>query len=62
MDVPKVRAELDSFVSNTTLVTPPPTPGIVFFGDDRHTAASDDVLIPGAQVVEQILAHRGPRR
>jgi hypothetical protein len=53
--------ELRAFVEMTRLVTPPPTPGVAFFGDDRRPASSNAQIVPAAQVVEKILARVTPR-
>lgn len=47
--------ELRQFVWMTALVDPPPTPGVTFFADDRHTLVAADLIVPAAEVVERIL-------
>ena len=54
LDIPWALAELRGFVEITTLVNPAPTPGVVFFGDDRYPKGRGDIPA-AAQVVEQIL-------
>jgi hypothetical protein len=55
MDVDWSRNELELFMAMTTLVQPPPTPGIVVFSDHRRTTRGRNEIVPAAQVVEQIL-------
>jgi hypothetical protein len=47
--------QLREFVTLTTLVQPPRTPGITVFGDVRHIQGPLDQVVSSAQVVEQIL-------
>lgn len=54
MDVEWALKELRAFVELTTLVNAPPTPGIVFIGDDRYPKGRGDIPA-AAQVVEQVL-------
>lgn len=54
MDVEWALTELRTFVELTTLVTPPPTPGVVFFGDDRYPKGRGEIPA-AAQVIEQVL-------
>ncbi|TFC06697.1 restriction endonuclease [Cryobacterium sp. MDB2-33-2] len=49
--------QLDEFIALTSLYQPPPTPGIVFIGDDRNTRGSEEQIVASAQVVEQVLTH-----
>lgn len=55
VDVKWALVELRRFIDVTTLFQPPPTPGIVFFGDDRHPKGPASEIVAAAQVVEQIL-------
>lgn len=53
--------QLDEFITLTTLYQPPPTPGVIFLGDDRRTRGSEEQIVASAQVVEQVLTHVLPR-
>lgn len=54
MDVPWALNELRTFVELTTLVRPPPTPGVIDFTDSRYPRGRGEIPA-AAQVVEQIL-------
>lgn len=54
MDSEWAVKELRTFVELTTLVAPPPTPGVAFFGDDRYPKGRGEIPA-AAQVIEQVL-------
>lgn len=54
MDTEWALDELRTLVDLTTLVNPPPTPGVVVRGDDRYPKGRE-MIAPAAQVVEQVL-------
>lgn len=60
IDVNWALNELRDFVALTTLVSPEPTPGVAFLGDDRYPRGREEIPA-AAQVVEQILDRVLPR-